>query len=153
MTEMAEAHKNSADEALKVKDRELEVFLDKMHYRFLDELQSHAEYARRLSLKDTDPKKTDFSDVIQNSSLIMLSHEQLSDLKLSRQGISGIQRQNALLKQVPNKGNKLMQKSVDMAVSPPADEENDAPQQSMFYQRKKLGGLHKFVSDETTQRI
>lgn len=95
--EQADAQKSSADEAVRAKDPQLDKFFEKMHHRFLDELQSHAEYARKLSLKDTDPKKTDFSDIIQNSGLVLLTQEQLSDVKLAAQpAMSGIKRQNAL---------------------------------------------------------
>jgi len=53
-------------------------FLDKVHYRHIHEIKAHQEYAKALSLRDTDPNVTDFSDVIQNSNLVMLSKDQMN---------------------------------------------------------------------------
>mmetsp|Transcript_22226 Transcript_22226/g.34399 ORF Transcript_22226/g.34399 Transcript_22226/m.34399 type:complete len:104 (-) Transcript_22226:514-825(-) len=56
-------------------------FLDKVHYRHFHEIKAHQEYAQSLSLRDTDPNVTDFSDVIKNSSLVMLKKNELDDVK------------------------------------------------------------------------
>lgn len=54
--------------------------------RFVNDLEDHLFYAQKQSLKDTDPTKIDFSDVIENSSLQMLKLEEIEQAKAQGQG-------------------------------------------------------------------
>lgn len=59
--------------------------------RFVNNLEDHLFYASKQSLKDTDPSKTDFSDVIKNSNLQMIKQQDLDDVKF-KDKFQGIKR-------------------------------------------------------------
>ena len=72
--------------------------------RFVNDLEDHLFYAQKQSLKDTDPTKIDFSDVIENSSLQMLKLEEIEQAKAQGEGTSkGPGLRAAQAAQVPDK--------------------------------------------------
>ena len=107
-------------------------------------------------MKEAEPGKADFSDVAAKSGLVMLTQEQLNDVRVHSMGGAGIKRQVLRTGRNAKDDSVAGQRSSAYGLAS-GDQEDSNGQGAMSeagaLQPDNIAGLARFVSEENAQRI